>query len=175
MSKFITPKNLIITFVIMLMAPVSSYAADSGGSSTPATESGTVVTPTPKAKQTPDTTAKSLTTELTKIRSTIDAKDYKSARSALLLLNREFPNNDDVNNLLGYTSRKMNLLSEAATYYSKSLSINPKHLGALEYQGELFVQTKKLSSAKKNLQKLKVLCGVNCEEYKDLKAAIEKP
>jgi len=175
MSKFITPKNLIITFVIMLMAPVSSYAAGSGGSSTPATESGTVVTPTPKAKQTPATTAKSLTTELTKIRSTIDAKDYKSARSALLLLNREFPNNDDVNNLLGYTSRKMNLLSEAATYYSKSLSINSKHLGALEYQGELFVQTKKLSSAKKNLQKLKVLCGVNCEEYKDLKAAIEKP
>ena len=175
MSKFITPKNLIITFAIMLMAPVSSYAADSGGSSTPATEPGTVVTPTPKAKQTPATTAKSLTTELTKIRSTIDAKDYKSARSALLLLNREFPNNDDVNNLLGYTSRKMNLLSEAATYYSKSLSINPKHLGALEYQGELFVQTKKLSSAKKNLQKLKVLCGVNCEEYKDLKAAIEKP
>jgi hypothetical protein len=66
------------------------------------------------------------------------------------------------------------LFKDAATYYSKSLSINPKHLGALEYQGELFIQTKKLSLAKKNLEKLKVLCGINCEEYKDLKAAIEK-
>jgi predicted Zn-dependent protease len=174
MSKLKSPKKLIITCVIVLMSPVSSYAADYGGPSTPTTESGTVATPTPKAKQTPATTAKSLTTELEKIRSTIAAKNYKSARSALLVVNREFPNNDDVNNLLGYTSRKLNLFKDAATYYSKSLSINPKHLGALEYQGELFIQTKKLSLAKKNLQKLKVLCGVNCEEYKDLKAAIDK-
>ncbi len=50
--------------------------------------------------------------------------------------------------------------------------INPNHLGALEYQGELFLQTKKVSSAKKNLAKLKKLCGENCEEYLDLKQAI---
>jgi hypothetical protein len=52
------------------------------------------------------------------------------------------------------------------------LRINPNHLGALEYQGELFLQTKKVSAAKKNLAKLKQLCGVNCEEYLDLKKAI---
>jgi hypothetical protein len=32
--------------------------------------------------------------------------------------------------------------------------------------------TKKTSDAKKNLAKLKSLCGVNCEEYIDLKKAI---
>ena len=175
MSRLKTPKTLVIAFVISLIAPISTHAADYGGPSSPAPESSTAVTPAPKDKQTPSSTAKSLSGELTKIRATIGAKNYKSARTALLSLNREFPNNDDVNNLLGYTSRKLNLFKDAATYYSKSLSINPKHLGALEYQGELFIQTKKLSLAKKNLEKLKVLCGINCEEYKDLKAAIEKP
>jgi hypothetical protein len=59
-------------------------------------------------------------------------------------------------------------------YYSKALRIDPNHLGALEYQGELFVETKKIPSAKKNLAKLKSLCGATCEEYLDLKKAIGK-
>ncbi|MEY3935560.1 MAG: hypothetical protein RI901_990, partial [Actinomycetota bacterium] len=62
----------------------------------------------------------------------------------------------------------------AATYYAKALKIDPKHLGALEYQGELFMLTKKPSEAKKNLAKLKSLCGIKCEEYLDLKKAIDK-
>jgi hypothetical protein len=33
---------------------------------------------------------------------------------------------------------------------------------------------RKVSAAKKNLAKLKQLCGVNCEEYLDLKKAIGK-
>jgi hypothetical protein len=36
------------------------------------------------------------------------------------------------------------------------------------------VETKKLSDAKKNLAKLKSLCGVTCEEYLDLKKLIGK-
>jgi hypothetical protein len=42
----------------------------------------------------------------------------------------------------------------------------------LEYQGELFLLTKKVANAKKNLAKLKSLCGTSCEEYLDLKKAI---
>jgi tetratricopeptide (TPR) repeat protein len=98
--------------------------------------------------------------------------DFKSARTALLRLDKEFTNNADINNLLGFSSRKLKDYRSSATYYSKALRINPNHLGALEYQGELFITTKKISDAKKNLQKLKNLCGVNCEEYKDLKKAI---
>jgi cytochrome c-type biogenesis protein CcmH/NrfG len=56
--------------------------------------------------------------------------------------------------------------------YSKALKIDPKHLGALEYQGELFVIQKKLTLAKKNLAMLKKLCGIDCDEYQDLKKAI---
>jgi tetratricopeptide (TPR) repeat protein len=119
-------------------------------------------------------TAKLLSTEMVTIREFVEAKDFKTARAALIEVNKEFPNDADVNNLLGFTSRKLKMYSSSATYYTKALSINPKHLGALEYQGELFIVMKKVPLAKKNLAKLKALCGVKCEEYLDLKKAIGK-
>lgn len=95
-------------------------------------------------------------------------QNYVGAFAALKLVDKAFPNNADVNNLLGYTSRNLNQYTKAAIYYSKALKIDPKHLGALEYQGVLFLKTKKIAAAKANLTKLKDLCGVACEEYKDL-------
>lgn len=83
-----------------------------------------------------------------------------------------FPNNADVNNLLGYSSRNLGLYEDGTKYYAKALRINPNHLGALEYQGVLFIKTNKLTSAKINLSKLKKLCGTSCEEYKDLLKAM---
>ena len=99
-------------------------------------------------------------------------KDYRNARAQLILVDREFPNNADVNNLLGFTSRKLKQYAASASYYTKALRIEPQHLDALEYQGELFVITKKIAMAKRNLVKLEKLCGVDCSQYKDLKKAI---
>ena len=125
-------------------------------------------TPTPA----PSVAAKNVTTELTKIRTLIAAKNFSAALTSLQAADKTFPNNADINNLLGYSARNLKQNKAAATYYTKALRINPNHLGALEYQGELFIVTKKVSAAKSNLAKLKRLCGVNCEEYLDLKKAI---
>ena len=78
----------------------------------------------------------------------------------------------DVNNLLGFASRKLGQYKQAGAYYVKALTIDPSHLGALEYQGELFLVQKKIALAKQNLAKLKALCGTSCEEYLDLKQGI---
>jgi hypothetical protein len=51
--------------------------------------------------------------------------------------------------------------------------VNPDHIGALEYQGELFVMTGQLDRAKANLDRLNNLCG-NCEEAEDLAKALAK-
>lgn len=110
--------------------------------------------------------------ELARVKILLGAKNYRMARVELQKIDKVFRNNADVNNLLGYSSRKLKMYGSSATYYTKALRINPAHLGALEYQGELFVTTKKIAAAKKNLQKLQELCGVDCVEYKDLKAAI---
>ena len=144
--------------------------------SAPATPTKPSPTPSPTATPTaaPSVASKDVNTELTRIRSLIAAKNFSAAFTALQMVDKTFPNNADINNLLGYSARNLKQYKPAATYYAKALKIDPKHLGALEYQGELFMLTKKPSEAKKNLAKLKSLCGINCEEYLDLKKAIDK-
>lgn len=124
-------------------------------------------TPTPAAPA-----AKQLSAFLSEAEALINQKNFTAALNLLMQADKSYANNADINNLLGFSSRNLKQFSASAKYYQKALKINPNHLGALEYQGELFLQTKKLSSAKKNLAKLKKLCGENCEEYLDLKKAI---
>jgi tetratricopeptide (TPR) repeat protein len=172
-------KKLALTLILVISMP-SSYAADTDRS-TPTT--ATTTTPAPTATKTPTPTptptptapaavAKTLSGELATIRALIAKKDFTAALAALKIADKDFPNNADINNLLGYSARNLKQYKPAATYYTKALKIDPKHLGALEYQGELFMLTKKTADAKKNLAKLKSLCGINCEEYVDLKKAI---
>ena len=168
-------KKLALTLILVISMP-ASYAADTDRS-TPTT--ATTTTPAPTATKTPTPTpttptavAKTLSGELATIRAVIAKKDFTAALAALKIADKNFPNNADINNLLGYSARNLKQYKPAATYYTKALKIDPKHLGALEYQGELFMLTKKTANAKKNLAKLKSLCGVNCEEYVDLKKAI---
>jgi len=127
----------------------------------------TTVTPTPTTQAT-----KQLSAFLSEADALIKQKNFTAALNLLKQADSTYANNADVNNLLGFSSRNLKQFSASARYYQKALRINPNHLGALEYQGELFLQTKKVSAAKKNLAKLKQLCGVNCEEYLDLKKAI---
>ena len=178
-------KKLALTLILVISMP-ASYAADTDRSSpttatttTPAPTATKTPTPTPTPTLTPTPTpttpaavAKTLSGELATIRAVIAKKDFTAALAALKIADKDFPNNADINNLLGYSARNLKQYKPAATYYTKALKIDPKHLGALEYQGELFMLTKKTADAKKNLAKLKSLCGVNCEEYVDLKKAI---
>ena len=169
-------KKVVLASLLLISMPAAN-AADRDPTPAPVvsavpTPAKTTPTPVASATPTPSVAAKNLTTELTKIRSLIEAKNFSAALTALQAADKTFPNNADINNLLGYSARNLKQNKAAATYYTKALRINPNHLGALEYQGELFVVTKKISAAKSNLAKLKRLCGVNCEEYLDLKKAI---
>jgi tetratricopeptide (TPR) repeat protein len=138
-------------------------------------ELGKLVVAATSATPTPTTQAtKQLSVFLSEADALIKQKNFSAALNLLKQADSSYINNADINNLLGFSSRNLRQFSASARYYQKALRINPNHLGALEYQGELFLQTKKVSAAKKNLAKLKQLCGVNCEEYLDLKKAIGK-
>lgn len=168
--------TLIITLLLALTP--SANAANTGGGSAPAPAPVATPTPTPTPTQSAQTptpaAAKSVNTELAKVTTLLNANNFKQALADLKIIDSEFKNNADVNNLLGYSSRKLKQYKPAATYYEKALKLNPNHLGALEYQGELFVLTNKVPAAKKNLAKLEKLCGLKCGEYLDLKKAIGK-
>ena len=81
-------------------------------------------------------------------------------------------NEADRLNLLGFTARKTGNLKKAEKYYDAALELHPKHTGALEYQGELFIQLGMINKAKLNLAKLEKICWLPCSAERQLREAI---
>jgi len=78
----------------------------------------------------------------------------------------------DVLNEIGFAFRKSNDLDNASKYYLLALSEDPNHLGALEYQGEMFVDLGQKDNALANLNKLRDLVGEKNSYYKELNTYI---
>lgn len=102
----------------------------------------------------------------------IESSNYEKAIQILNDLVKQQSEDADAWNLLGYSNRKAGNLEEAGHSYQQALLYDPEHKGALEYQGELFLQLNDLTSAKKNLQKLREICPQGCEELSDLEEAL---
>jgi len=102
----------------------------------------------------------------------IAAEKYQEAILPLQSAEKSAQNDADIQNLLGFVHRKTGKLDAAGGYYQRALEINPKHKGALEYQGELFLMRGDKDAAEANLAKLDKICWLGCSEYDDLKKAI---
>ena len=102
----------------------------------------------------------------------ISAEKYQDAIAPLQSAEKSAKNDADVQNLLGFVYRKTGKLDVAGVHYKRALEINPKHKGALEYQGELFLMRGDKVSANDNLAKLEKICWLGCSEYDELKKAI---
>lgn len=85
-------------------------------------------------------------------------------------------NNADWHNLMGYALRKSSPpdLDGAQRHYDTALRLNPKHLGALEYSGELALMKGDLATAEQRLATISRLCSSPCEALDDLKLAIAR-
>ena len=107
-------------------------------------------------------------------KSLIDKKDWPAAIASLEKFVKANPNDADGFNLLGFSLRNAKRYPEAIFNYKEALRIDPNHRGAHEYLGQTYVQTKQLDKAKELLASLEKICGVQCEEYLDLKKSIDK-
>ena len=103
----------------------------------------------------------------------VKAENYEGAIVLLQKVVAAEPENADAWNFIGFSHRKLNHLDLALPAYNKALAIDPEHRGANEYLGELYLRTGDLAKAEERLEKLDDICIFGCEEYKDLKAAIE--
>ena len=112
------------------------------------------------------------TPDLSTIVEMIDTGKYDTAIESLEAMLKEDPKDANVLNYLAYSQRKSGDFESAAQNYERALMIDPEHKGALEYQGELFLQTGKPDMARENLARLEKVCGMDCEEYKELAAKI---
>ena len=97
-------------------------------------------------------------------------KRYEKALKLLLKSNKEKPNNADILNYLGFTTRKLGDFEKGEKYYLEGLAIEPDHIGINEYLGELYVATNRIDLAKERLEILKTC---NCEEYQELRQVID--
>ncbi|MEO0761116.1 MAG: hypothetical protein AAFZ09_04810, partial [Pseudomonadota bacterium] len=69
----------------------------------------------------------------------IEAERYEDALAILEELAKAMPASADVFNLLGFAHRKTGNMAVSGAHYERALYLKPDHLGALEYQGELFL------------------------------------
>jgi tetratricopeptide (TPR) repeat protein len=109
--------------------------------------------------------------DLTSVRAKIKAKDFKGALAELTPMLTTYQH-ADVYNLMGFCLRKTGDYQQAYTFYRKALDFDPAHKGALEYLGELYVETGQVEKAKENVVRLKELCPSGCEELADLEKAL---
>jgi len=111
---------------------------------------------------------------LTDVRASIKSEKYNQAIQQLQAANET--SSADWNNLMGYSLRKKQPpdLVGAEKYYQAALKIDPNHRGALEYYGQLKLINNDLPGAEALLARLDKACTFGCEEYSDLKGAIQK-
>lgn len=109
--------------------------------------------------------------DLSAIRAQIYSGEYEDALGALTDLTNTVKH-ADLYNLLGYSTRKLGRYDEADRWYREALYYDPTHRPALEYQGELFIETGDRAAAEGNLQILTLLCPRGCPEKDALAAAL---
>jgi tetratricopeptide (TPR) repeat protein len=103
----------------------------------------------------------------------IEAKQFARAIPLLENVVARDSGNADAWNWLAYATRKTGDPKQSIGLYEKALAINPRHLGAHEYIGEAYLALDDLPKAKEHLARLDKLCLFSCEEYRDLKKAVE--
>ena len=104
----------------------------------------------------------------------MDDGDYQVAIDKLTKLHEAQPDDADVLNLLGYGYRRIGNFDQSQGYYLQALAIDPKHRGANEYLGELYLETGELAKAEERLAVLDKDCWLGCSEYTELKESIAK-
>jgi len=106
------------------------------------------------------------------IQGAIDKEHYDIAAKDLKAMLEGDLKNADAWNLLGYSYRKMGQFDLSWDAYERALTLNPDHLGANEYLGELYITQGNMEQAGMQLEKLMVLCPTSCEAFENLKKAI---
>ena len=157
--------KVLYTILSIFIFTEVSFAAMSGGSSSSSTSYS--------SSSSDDSDPYSPTSRFKDINKLIKLEKFAEAHKMLKSLKKVNTDEADRLNLLGFTARKSGDLDAAGDYYQQALALNPRHTGALEYQGELFIQLGKIELAKANLAKIDKICWLPCNAERELKKAIE--
>ncbi len=100
---------------------------------------------------------------------------YTQALNTLNNVLARHPENADAFTYIGFAYQQLGDIRQAATNYKRALLIDPKHLGALKYMGDLFILGNDLQRAMEQVEAIRSVCGhTDCSELTDLQNAINK-
>ena len=147
-------KSSLLVLSACLLLLTQSVSADVGGSPSPS-----------PWENAPEHVQKSM--------NLIDEERFDAAIDELNQVLGNHPDDADVLNLLGFSHRSQGAYDKALEYYVAALTSDPAHKGAMEYLGELYLQTNQLEKAEMQLEALSDVCTF-CKERKMLRKAIRK-
>ncbi len=105
--------------------------------------------------------------------SAVKNKDYSEAIDKLKEVLEGDSRNADALNYMGYSYRKLGKFDQAFNFYTQALKVDPDHKGANEYIGEAYLEQNQPAKAKLHLDRLAKICNSSCEEYTELKKAMD--
>ena len=111
---------------------------------------------------------------LREARTLISEERYEEALGKLEEVVMSDEDDADAWNLVGFAYRKLEQYEPAMEGYARALAIDPRHTEAIEYLGELYLALDDLARAEEQLARLGGICGSGCEEYEELKEAVEE-
>jgi len=104
----------------------------------------------------------------------VESQEWQKAIGLLSKAMQVASNNSEAHNLLGYAYRKTGNFDASFVEYNQALKLDPANRHAHEYIGEAYLLTGNLPKAEQHLAELQRICSpIPCEEYKELKRAVE--
>lgn len=99
--------------------------------------------------------------------------NWNGAITALKLAALRDPSNADIQNYIGYAYRRLREWGPAMQHFQRALTFNRRNRSAHEHLGELYLALDEPVKAEEHLTALEDICLIPCEEFRDLKRAIE--
>ena len=99
--------------------------------------------------------------------------DYAAAIEQLKALGHD--DHPNVANLIGYSYRKLGDYKLSQVWYERALKADPNHVLTWQYYGLWQIEQGNRDQAQYHLNRIAAICGTDCEEYRSLAAALEKP
>jgi predicted Zn-dependent protease len=181
-------------FLVLSAAPavVPALAAGGGGGGGGGGDTGDIMTgkpPAPSGSQS-NTTAPSTTKGKKAKQSVLDdpafisgyraayATIYERNDYAVAIEQLKALGHDDhpaVANLIGYSYRKLGDYKQSQIWYERALKADPNHVLTWQYYGLWQLEQGNREQAMFHLDRIAAICGRDCEEYKSLATALEKP
>jgi tetratricopeptide (TPR) repeat protein len=115
--------------------------------------------------------AQQLMTSFQTARALILSGKYEAGIAAMKALG--YDDHPDVASSIGFAYAKLGNFNEARAWYSRALAADPNHLATWGYSGALFVVQGDIEKARRDLDRVKALCGgTTCREYQELDGLI---